>query len=562
MSAERWTIPPSWTWLPLDSIGLIAGGGTPATDDQANFAEDGVPWITPADLSGYSGARISRGRRSLSRRGLAASGATLLPSGSVLFSSRAPIGYCVIAENELATSQGFKNIILNPAMTPDYVRFYLLGSREYAESRASGTTFKELSAAKFAALRIPIPPPEEQGRIADRLLALADLEHEALSATAAARRASTRLRAVMLRSAFTGELTTAWRHGRELEDSGSLVDRTPAPVQPRGGRAPSDRVADRGTALRVNGRDTPLPKGWTWQPLLRLARQESGHTPSRAVSSYWNGGIPWVGVRDAAAHHGEVIRSTAQSISESGLANSSARLLPEETVLMCRTAGSIGHVCRLGASMATSQDFVAWTCGPALHPPYLMHLLTGERELLRRLGRGTAHPTIYLPEIRAFCIALAPYEEQVEIARRLDVMLDVLRTGETEVEAASRLAPRFANRLHAKAFTGTLEPATRKTGLVEAALANGKAELEMKKPKRATRAASLPEAALPSAGEQLAAKYDAWPGSGYSFEELRDTLDGSYEEVRAAVFEELRAARLSQRFDERRRTMILVRTEG
>ena len=561
MSGERWPVPLTWRWLSLGAVGIVAGGGTPNTREKANFAEDGTPWITPSDLSGYGETRVVRGRRSLSVRGLASSGAALLPAGTVLFSSRAPIGYCVVADTELTTSQGFKSLILNPAMSADYVRFYLAGSVEYAESRASGTTFKELSASKFSALRMPVPPPEEQRRIAKRLAVLAKLHQGASSAVAAARRASEQLRARVLERAFTGELTATWREGRHLEDSGNLVARSPELEQPRGGRAPGDRVSDRGTALRVNGRGNPLPNGWTWQPLLRLARQESGHTPSRAVSSYWDGDIPWVGVRDAALHHGEVVEGTVQTISESGLANSSARLLPADTVLMCRTAGSIGYVCRLGIPMATSQDFVAWTCGPALHPPYLMYLLMGERPLLRRLGRGTAHPTIYLPEIRAFSIALAPLAEQVEIARRLNRLLRSLQMGNHEVEAASRLEPRFARQLHKKAFSGALEAVTKEDGLVEAALAAGEAELEMKKPRRRPSALRPSDEQKTSAREQLVAKYDTWPAGGYSFEELRDTLEGNYEEVRAAIFDELRASQIGQIFDKRRRTMVLVRKE-
>jgi type I restriction enzyme S subunit len=561
VSVERWAIPPSWKWLPLGEIGLIAGGGTPNAKEMANFSDEGTPWITPADLSGYKGTRISRGRRSLSDRGLMTSGATLLPADTVLFSSRAPIGYCVLADVELTTSQGFKNVILNPAMSPEYVRLYLAGSAEYAESRASGTTFKELSAAKFAALRIPVPPPNEQGRIADQLGAIQKRELDAASAIGTVRRASVRLRDGLFKSAFTGELTSAWRSERRLETSAALVARSPEPDQPRGGRKPGDRVKDRGTALKVNGSTTVLPDGWSWQPLLRLARQESGHTPSRSVSNYWDGGIPWLSVKDAALHHGGVIRTTAQTISENGLANSSARILPADTVLMCRTAGSIGYVCRLGVPMATSQDFVAWTCGPALDPAYLTYLLMGERPLLRRLGRGSAHPTIYLPEIRAFSIALPPLAEQIEIARRLRELIVALDAGDAETDAAARLQPLLAREVHAKAFCGELVYVTEKTGMVEAALIAGTMELEMKKPIRRLSASRSTDAQKPSASEQLAAKYDAWPSGGYSFEDLRGALEGNYEEVRAAIFAELRARRLSQRFDERRRTMVLTRPE-
>jgi type I restriction enzyme S subunit len=559
VATDRWKIPSSWQWKSLGEIGFVAGGGTPSTRDTSNFEAGGVPWITPADLSGNDDTYVSHGKRSLSERGLASSGAVLLPPETVLFSSRAPIGYCVLAATSLATSQGFKNLVLNPALSPHYVRDYLKGSVGYAESQASGTTFKELSASKFAGLRIPVPPPNEQVRIATRLSFLNQRTITARSGVSAAQRAGRHLRAAILRSAFSGVLTANWRKSQSLEDSATLVKRTPAPNQPAGGRKATERIVANGVALRINVRETPLPVGWSWQSLLQIARQETGHTPSRSVSTYWDGEIPWVGVRDAAAHHGKVIMTTQQTISQSGLENSSARILPVGTILLCRTAGSIGHVCQLGRPMATSQDFAAWVCGPALDPTYLMYLLMGERDLLRRLGRGTAHPTVYLPEIRAMSIALAPLPEQVEIVRQLNALLVILAQADTDIEAAAALTANFDKRLHKLAFSGELEPVTEMEGLVDAALARNDAELKMKTPQRRTLQSRKKSEGVPSVPAQLAAKYDVWPASGFLFEELRDTIDGTYDEVRAALFDALRTAQLTQRFDARRRVMVLDR---
>lgn len=110
MSEERWTVPASWRWATAGDIAKIVGGGTPSSKVDGNFAENGISWITPADLTGYRESHISRGRRDLSEQGFAGSGAQLIPAGSVLFSSRAPIGYCVIASNEVSTNQGFKSL--------------------------------------------------------------------------------------------------------------------------------------------------------------------------------------------------------------------------------------------------------------------------------------------------------------------------------------------------------------------------------------------------------------------------------------------------------------------
>lgn len=111
MSDKRWIIPNSWQWVYAGDIADVIGGGTPSTRDLSNFKEsgDGIPWLTPADLSNYDATYISRGARDISEKGLTSSSAKLMPKGTVLFSSRAPIGYCVIALNEISTNQGFKS---------------------------------------------------------------------------------------------------------------------------------------------------------------------------------------------------------------------------------------------------------------------------------------------------------------------------------------------------------------------------------------------------------------------------------------------------------------------
>jgi type I restriction enzyme S subunit len=106
-----WRIPDSWIWFRASEIARIVGGGTPQTSDPMNFVDGRIPWITPADLSGYTAKMIERGSRNLTQQGLDNSGATLMPVGTVLFSSRAPIGYVAIAANELSTNQGFKSFV-------------------------------------------------------------------------------------------------------------------------------------------------------------------------------------------------------------------------------------------------------------------------------------------------------------------------------------------------------------------------------------------------------------------------------------------------------------------
>jgi len=211
MSEQRWALPSSWQWAPAGDVAKIVGGGTPPSKVDGNFAEKGIPWITPADLTGYRESHISRGRRDLSERGFAGSGAQLIPAGSVLFSSRAPIGYCVIASNEVSTNQGFKSLVLDGDIDPGYVRYYFLSAKEYAESKASGTTFMELSGARVAELAVPIAPLPEQRRIVGRVDSLT-------ARTARARKELDRILPLIARYkqrilalAAEGILTSKWR---------------------------------------------------------------------------------------------------------------------------------------------------------------------------------------------------------------------------------------------------------------------------------------------------------------------------------------------------------------
>ena len=161
--AEPYDIPAAWHWCRLDKVGAIVGGGTPSAADSANFAEpgNGIPWLTPADLGGHDDLYIEYGARDLSEKGLRSSSATLMPAGTVLFTSRAPIGYVAIAASKISTNQGFKSIV---PFISDCSRFIALAMRTFApeiDASAPGTTFKEVSGKIVAGVPFPLPPPSQ-----------------------------------------------------------------------------------------------------------------------------------------------------------------------------------------------------------------------------------------------------------------------------------------------------------------------------------------------------------------------------------------------------------------
>lgn len=206
LSDNCWPIPSSWQWARMAEVSRVIAGGTPSTLDSTNFDGGTIPWITPADLSGFSEKTISRGARSITQRGLDTSGAQLIPRGSVLLSSRAPIGYVAVAGSQLTTNQGFKSFALGPAVTSDYVYYYLHRAKEIALKMASGTTFLELSKKRAESLPIPVPPLPEQHRIVEAIETNFARLEAAAEGLSRAREDLKRYRAAVWRSALVGAL--------------------------------------------------------------------------------------------------------------------------------------------------------------------------------------------------------------------------------------------------------------------------------------------------------------------------------------------------------------------
>ncbi|SFI22608.1 type I restriction enzyme, S subunit [Pseudomonas syringae] len=151
-------IPEGWMDGTLDDLGRIVGGSTPSTENAGNFTANGTPWITPYDLSGNQGNKfIASGSLDVSDEGIKDASLKKVPVGTVLFSSRAPIGYMAIARTELTTNQGFKSFIPNNGYSTEFIYYTVKGSLKTITSYASGSTFKEVSAAVLKTVKIVLP---------------------------------------------------------------------------------------------------------------------------------------------------------------------------------------------------------------------------------------------------------------------------------------------------------------------------------------------------------------------------------------------------------------------
>lgn len=156
----------SWPNVLLGECCEIVSGATPDTSNKA-FWDGDVKWATPRDLSELDGAYISDTPRKLSQAGLNSCAANILPAGSVLFSSRAPIGHVAINTVPMATNQGFKSLVpRNGRVDAKYLYHWLRAHRRYLEALGNGATFKEVSKAIVSKVTIPLPPVLEQRRLA------------------------------------------------------------------------------------------------------------------------------------------------------------------------------------------------------------------------------------------------------------------------------------------------------------------------------------------------------------------------------------------------------------
>ena len=151
-------IPEGWREGTLDDLGRIVGGSTPSTEDPGNFTNHGTPWITPNDLSDNQGNKfISRGSQDVSDLGIKSASLKKYPIGTVLLSSRAPIGYMAIARTELTTNQGFKSFIPHDGYSTALIYYTVKGSLKTITQYASGSTFKEVSAGVLKTVKIVLP---------------------------------------------------------------------------------------------------------------------------------------------------------------------------------------------------------------------------------------------------------------------------------------------------------------------------------------------------------------------------------------------------------------------
>lgn len=286
----------NWKKCTIGDLGTVIGGATPSTKRSENYEGGTISWITPRDLANFSGRYIYRGERNITKQGLRSCSTKLMPVNTILFSSRAPIGYVAIAGQEVCTNQGFKNVIPNENTDYMFLYYLLKFNKERIENLGSGTTFKEVSGSTMQGIEVSIPETiEEQRQIASVLSALDD------------------------------------KIEKNTEVNENLLQQAGA-------------VFDKYYNASSNQ-----------QLFTSLINVLGGGTPKTGNPDFWDGSIPFFTPKAVGVPY---TFQTEKYITESGLDHCNSRLYPKNTTFVT-ARGTVGKVSLAGTPMAMNQSCYA-----------------------------------------------------------------------------------------------------------------------------------------------------------------------------------------------------------
>lgn len=299
----------NWKKCKLSEVATVVGGGTPKTKEPSFWSGD-IPWLTPKDLSGYRNRYIVAGERYITEEGLKNSSATLLPKGTVLLTSRAPIGYLAIAQKDLTTNQGFKSLVLKTNQCPEFYYYLLKANIGYIQNMGSGSTFKEISGGVVKELEFFIPEYDEQKRIAEFL------------------------------GAFDDKIELLQKQNKTLEEMAKatfkswFVDFDVVKAKQRGDAKAdimrayhlTDQLYDLFPSSFTDSALGPIPLGWEVGQVAQLGEVICGKTPSTSHKEYYGGDIPFITIPDM--HNAIFASHTERYLSQEGANFQQTKYLP------------------------------------------------------------------------------------------------------------------------------------------------------------------------------------------------------------------------------------------
>jgi type I restriction enzyme S subunit len=302
----------------------------------------------------------------LQKKGLENSSARLLPKGTVLLTSRAPIGYVAIAENEICTNQGFKSLVPNPDKAHNLFLLYWIKSNvEYLQSIGTGTTFQEISGSVLKDVDIILPPLPEQKAIAEVLSSLDD------------------------------KIDLLTRQNKTLEDLAQAYFR-------------KWFIED-------------ASKEWEVVPISEKFDVLLGGTPSRKIESYWtNGTIGWI--NSGKINEFRIIEAS-EYITEEALNNSSAKLLPAGTTVLAITGATLGKISMVLRSFAANQSVIGLVPKAELSNNFIFLWLKENINALISMQTGGAQQHINSNDVKSFDVIVPDTVALSLFRRKIDPLM-------------------------------------------------------------------------------------------------------------------------------------------
>ncbi|MCW9450609.1 restriction endonuclease subunit S [Klebsiella michiganensis] len=418
-------LPEGWQ---TSSIGDLCKKVTDGSHNPPRASETGLPMLSAKNINNGS-IVFSETHRIISEAEFwEENKRTSIESGDVLLTIVGTLGRTAVVPQDFTpfTLQRSVAVLSTSELEPSYFR-YALENREFQiqiHENSKGTAQKGIYLNALKKLTINIAPKNEQKIIAEKLDTLLAQVDSTKARLEQIPQILKRFRQAVLSAAVGGKFTT---------DTGFIQ-----------------------SPLTIGLETSFSPKGWQWYKLTELAQLESGHTPRKTISEYWdNGDIPWISLQDIRAAHGKVIYKTKFMPTQKGIDNSSARLLPEGTVCFSRDI-SVGYTTIMGTSMATTQHFANWICGKKLNNKYLMFSFMAAKQHLTKSGQGTTVKTIYMPALKELQILIPPLPEQHEIVLRVEQLFAYADSIEKQVNSALARVNSLTQSILAKAFRGEL----------------------------------------------------------------------------------------------------------
>ena len=380
--------PEGWKDLTLNDIATIVGGGTPTRSEPAYWDGD-VPWATPTDVTGLTGRVISETHSTITETGLESSSAALLPSNSLLMTTRATIGACAINHVSMATNQGFQSLVPKRGTDISFLYCLMQHNKRRLERLAAGSTFLEVSKRTVRGFRIVLPPFPEQRKIAAILSSVDDAIEKTQAVIDQVQ---------VVKRGLMQELLTRGLSGRHT-------------------RFKQTEIGE-------------IPTEWDVLALGDVTSIGSGTTPSKERDDYWQGGtVAWLPTGKV---NDRIVWSASVHVTEKAVRETSLRILPIGTLLiaMIGQGKTRGKTAFLEIEACVNQNFAYVIPRRQISSRFLFYVLEYQYEVLRSAGRGSNQDALNCRIIKGFKVPLPTSEEQSKIATvlgALDVRLELER---------------------------------------------------------------------------------------------------------------------------------------